>query len=102
MMVYIFICEFIDIKIKIYMISMHYMKKLNISDPGKKADYGYYVYSTTLAKLSYCSSGKLYERNHFVGFKEGLIYQGLIGSGMFRNHKITLNIPGGKILVWNN
>lgn len=86
------------------MLMLHpsYMKKLNISEPPKKTDYGYYIYSTMLPKLSYCNSGKLYEANHFVGFKEGLIYQGLIGSGMFRNYKITLDIPGSKLLVWAN
>jgi len=85
------------------MLMLHptYMKKLNINIPDKKTDYGYYVYSTTLSKLSYCGLGKLYETNHFVGFKEGLIYEGLIGSGMFRTDKITINLPGHELLVWN-
>ncbi|MES1217780.1 MAG: retropepsin-like aspartic protease [Bacteroidota bacterium] len=83
------------------MLNTTYLKKLGINVPDKKQDYGYYVYSTTLSKLSYCGSGKLYETYHFVGFREGLIYEGLIGSGMFRNSIITINIPGKEILVWN-
>ena len=77
------------------------LKKLNIIDPDKKTDYGYYVYSTILRKLSYCGLSKLFETNHFVGFKEGLIYEGLMGSGMFRKDKITISIPGHELLVWN-
>ena len=85
------------------MLMLHpsYMKKIKIADPDKKTDYGYYIYSTTLAKLSYCGLGRLYETNHFVGFKEGLIYEGLIGSGMFRNSTITINIPKREMLAWN-
>lgn len=83
------------------MLNPAYMQKLNISKPVNKDDYGYYIYSTTLPKLSYCSSFKLNEANHFVGFKEGLIYDGLIGSGMFRNRKLTINIPESEMLVLN-
>src|SRR5438046_2510483 len=54
------------------MLNPTYMQKLNINNPDKKTNYGYYVYSTTLPKLSYCSLDKLSETNHFVGFKEGL------------------------------
>jgi hypothetical protein len=85
------------------MLMLHpsYLKKLNITVPDKTTDYGYYIYSTTLPKLSFCNSNDLYETHHFVGFKEGLIYEGLIGSGIFRNKVIAINIPGHELLVWN-
>jgi len=85
------------------MLMLHpsYLKKLNINIPDEKTDYGYYLYSTTIPKLNYCSLSKPYETNHFVGFKDGLIYEGLIGSGMFRKDKITIDIPGHELLVWN-
>lgn len=60
-----------------FMLMLHpsYTKKIKITDPDKKTDYGYYIYSTTLPKLSYCGLSQLHETNHFVGFKEGLIYE---------------------------
>src|SRR5438477_8054951 len=66
------------------MLNTKYLSKLNIDLKDKpRQDYGYYVYSTMLPRLSYCESVKLLQKNVFVGFKDGLIYDGLIGSGMF-------------------
>jgi hypothetical protein len=82
------------------MLHTKYLNKLNIHLEDKpKQDYGYYVYSTTLPFLSYCSSVKLHQKNVFVGFKEGLIYEGLIGSGMFRNCMLTIDILNSEMLV---
>ncbi len=82
------------------MLQTKYLSKLNINlKDQKKQDYGYYVYSTSLPLLTYCGSVKLRQENIFVGFKEGLIYDALIGSGMFRDHKLTINIPGSEILA---
>jgi hypothetical protein len=35
----------------------------------------------------------------FVGFKEGLIYEGLVGHGAFRDRRLTIDIPGRRMLV---
>lgn len=82
------------------MLNTVYLKKLNIHIANEpKQDYGYYVYSTTLPALRYCGSRRLRQKNVFAGFKEGLIYDTLIGSGMFRNRRLTINIPDSEMLV---
>jgi hypothetical protein len=82
------------------MLNTRYLSKLNIHlKDTPKEDYGYYVYSTALPTLSYCGSVKLMQKNVFVGFKDGLIYDALIGSGIFRNHKLTIDIPKSEMLV---
>ena len=82
------------------MLNTTYLARLNIHTGNKrKQDYGYYVYSTTLPSLTYCGSLKLVQKKVFVGFKDGLIYQALIGSGMFSHRKLTIDIPGSEMLV---
>jgi hypothetical protein len=82
------------------MLNTKYLDKLDINlHQQPNQDYGYYVYSTTLPLLKYCNSIKLQQKNVFVGFKEGLIYEALIGSGMFRNKKLSINIPASEIMV---
>ena len=82
------------------MLHTKYLEPLHI-DLGRmpKQNYGYYVYSTTLPSLSYCNAAGLRQQNVFVGFKEGLIYEALIGSAMFRNRLLTINIPDSEMLV---
>ena len=81
------------------MLQPKYIKLLNMEIPNEKKDYGYYLYSTFLSKLSYCHTG-LSQNNVFVGFKEGLIFEGLIGSGMFRNKKLTIDLAKQRMLAW--
>jgi len=87
------------------MLMLHpdYLKKLGITiSPKTTQGMGYYIYSTTLPKLSYCDVPSLIQLNHFVGFKEGLIYESLIGSGMFSRSKLTIDIPASKMYVVGN
>ncbi|MGG7382759.1 hypothetical protein ACQ7B2_29785, partial [Escherichia coli] len=64
------------------MLNTSYLSKLNIHLEDKpKPDYGYYIYETTLPSLRYCESATLHQQDVFAGFKEGLIYDALIGSG---------------------
>lgn len=82
------------------MLNTSYLRRLNIHPENEaKQDYGYYVYETNLPLLKYCGFNKLQQENVFAGFKEGLIYDALIGSGMFRNSKLTINIPAPEMLV---
>jgi len=82
------------------MLHPRYMDRLKIKTPSQPANYGYYIFSTTLPKLMYCVYKEtLVNRNVFVGFKEGLIYNGLVGSAMFRNKRLTINIPGSEIIA---
>jgi hypothetical protein len=83
-----------------FMLNTSYLKKLHIVVPPKKSvDMNYYVHSSTISRLSFCGLPSLFARDHFVGFKEGLIYESLIGSGLFRNCKLTIDIPTGQMIV---
>lgn len=84
------------------MLMLHpkYMAPLHITAPIQKPqDMSYYIQTTSVAKLSYCAVPSLVQTNHFAGFKEGLIYEGLIGSGMFSKTKLTIDIPSGTMIV---
>lgn len=84
------------------MLMLHpsYIEKLDIEVPSQKTDYGYYLFSTTLPSLTYCSNKeKLNRENVFVGFKEGLIYEGLVGSGIFSAKRLTINIPDAEMVA---
>ncbi len=83
------------------MLHPRYMELLNINKPaGDTKDYGYYKYSATLPKLSYCNTG-LFKNNVFVGFKEGLIFDGLVGYGIFLDKKLTIDVQKSEMLVWH-
>jgi len=85
------------------MLMLHpaYIEKLNLKVPSEMVNYGYYVYSTTLPMLMYCANPeKLINKNVFAGFKEGLIYEGLVGSGMFRSQRLTINIPASEMFAY--
>jgi hypothetical protein len=84
------------------MLMLHpsYMDRLKIKTPSQPGNYGYYIFSTTLPKLMYCAHMEtLVNSDVFVGFKEGLIYDGLVGTAMFRNKRLTINIPGSEIIA---
>jgi hypothetical protein len=60
----------------------------------------YYVHSTFLPELHYCAAPAVRVEKQFVGFKAGLIYEGLVGHGAFRDRKLTIDIPRKRMLVW--
>lgn len=82
------------------MLQPSYMSRLKISPGGPGGDFGYYVYSTVLPEVHFCAAPSVGARHQFVGFKEGLIYEGLIGHGAFRDRRLTIDIPGRRMLVW--
>jgi hypothetical protein len=51
--------------------------------------------------VSYCGSSILNSNNNDVTFRQGLIYEGLIGSGMFKDKILTIDIQNKRILVRN-
>lgn len=55
-----------------------------------------------IEKLSYNGSEIVFESNKTITVKDDLIYEGLIGSGIFRNAKLTIDIPNSRILVKSN
>ena len=82
------------------MLNTKYLRPLQIDlNRIPKQDYGYYVYSTTLKKLQYCNLKGVEQHNVFVGFKDPFIYEALIGSGMFKNKKLTIDIAKSEMWV---
>jgi hypothetical protein len=53
---------------------------------------------TTINKVSLCGSS-ISQQNKKSVVNNDLIYEGLIGSGLFRNKKLTIDIPNKRILV---
>jgi hypothetical protein len=85
------------------MLMLHpdYMKRLGIAaDSRERGALEYYVHSTFLPELHYCDAPSVRTSRQFVGFKEGLIYEGLVGHGAFRGRKLTIDIPGRRMLAW--
>jgi len=77
------------------------MKRLGMTaDRKERGSLEYYVHSTFLPELHYCDAPKVRVSRQFVGFKEGLIYEGLVGHGAFRGRRLTIDIPGRRMLVW--
>jgi hypothetical protein len=76
------------------------MKRLGISpDTQQRGALEYYVYSTFLPEMHYCDAPAVRTEKQFVGFKDGLIYEGLVGHGAFRDRRLTIDIPGRRMLV---
>ena len=83
------------------MLRPEYMKRLGITaDTKERGPLEYYVYSTFLPELHYCDTPAVSVSRQFVGFKEGLIYEGLVGHGAFRGRRLTIDIPGRRMLAW--
>jgi len=83
------------------MLQPEYMQRLAIAPETKpRGGQEYYVYSTFLPELHYCAAPTVRTEKQFVGFKEGLIYEGLVGHGAFRDRRLTIDIPGRRMLVW--
>ena len=56
-------------------------------------------YISKLRTLRYDSSQKLVIDDKKVMFRQDLIFEGLIGSGMFKDKILTIDIPDKKMLV---
>jgi hypothetical protein len=85
------------------MLMLHpsYMKRLGLSADGReRGALEYYVYSTFLPELHYCDAPAERTTKQFVGFKEGLIYEGLVGHGAFRGRRLTIDLPRRRMLAW--
>lgn len=83
------------------MLQPRYMQKLGITpDKREQGALEYYVHSTFLPEIHYCAAPALRSEHAFVGFKEGLIYDALIGSGVFRDKRLTIDIPSHRMLAW--
>jgi hypothetical protein len=83
------------------MLQPGYLRRLGISPDAKpRGAMEYYVYSTFLPEVHYCAAPAVRSARQFVGFKDGLIYEGLVGHGAFRDRRLTIDIPGRRMLVW--
>jgi hypothetical protein len=82
------------------MLRPEYMGRLGLTPDAKpRGALEYYVYSTFVPELHYCAAPAVRTEKQFVGFKEGLIYEGLVGHGAFRDRRLTIDIPGRRLLV---
>jgi Aspartyl protease len=82
------------------MLQPGYMQRLGLSaDPKPPGGLEYYLHSTFLPELHYCAAPTVRTEKQFVGFKEGLIYEALVGHGAFRDRRLTIDIPGRRMLV---
>lgn len=83
------------------MLQTSYMQRLGITPGGRPVGpMEYYVHSTFLPELHYCAAPAVRTEKQFVGFKAGLIYEALVGSGAFRDRRLTIDIPGKRMLAW--
>lgn len=83
------------------MLQPSYMERLGIHPPaGERGPLEYYVQSTFLPELHYCEAPTVRTTRQFVGFKAGLIYEGLVGHGAFRDRRLTIDLPGRRMLAW--
>ena len=85
------------------MLMLHpsYMRRLGLApDDRARGALEYYVHSTFLPELHYCAAPMVRTTRQFVGFKDGLIYEGLVGHGAFRDRRLTIDIPNRRMLAW--
>ncbi len=90
-----------------YIINPGYIKELDL-DPSLSKTQPYVTQLSgesrvdTIYELKSISMGEeLMEEDVAVIFREGLIYNALIGSGMFRDRKVTIDIPNRNFIVHN-
>jgi len=84
------------------MMQPSFMDRLGIAPPAgaSRGPLEYYVHSTFLPAVAYCAAPAVSTTRQFVGFKEGLIHQALIGHGAFRGRRLTIDVPHERMLVW--
>jgi aspartyl protease len=76
------------------------MQPLGITPDGSGRGAPDYVYASVIPEMHVCGAPSVNATHPFVGFKEGLIYEGLVGDGMFRDRRLTIDIPGHRMLSW--
>lgn len=90
------------------LLNPYYMKSLGIdSSASEKREYRSPVNGTvtidrmaTLSAVELCGSLTLVKgENIRAVFREKIIYQGLVGSGMFKDRAFVIDIPGKRLLV---
>jgi len=72
-----------------FFLNKYYADKFNLQLDSLKR--------TNISKLIFCGSNLSIE-NKPTTIKDDLIYEGLIGSGLFRNKRLTIDIPNKRIL----
>ena len=88
------------------LVNSYFMQKLEIdSSSAPKESYntssGSTItdYKATINNFKYYNSQKLSSDNKSARFRRGLIYEGLIGSAMFKDKILTIDIPDKKMFV---
>ncbi len=89
------------------LINPWFMAKLGLDTTGMPVKYSSEsstgiksrIYESRMRSVSFSSAPSIEQRDVAVVFKEGLIYEGLMGSGMFREKRLTIDIPHRRIVV---
>lgn len=91
-----------------FLINPYYMNKLGLDEsdaetrpyttPLSKTELSDFIYS--LDAIGVCSGNNTPQlANATVTFRENLIYEALIGSALFKDRKITIDIPGERFFI---
>jgi hypothetical protein len=91
----------------LFLINPYFMNKLGIdsssvskgTEPVANTNRTLNLYFVMLPSYRYSCSPDLEAKNSNVTFKEDLIYEGLIGSAMFKDKILTIDIPNKRLLV---
>ncbi|MEP0273165.1 MAG: retropepsin-like aspartic protease [Ekhidna sp.] len=92
---------------ELFLINPYFMNDLGIDSSKLTSS----IYTTPISqkkltdysseqKLGICGTGSEYQKKSVL-FREGLIYEALIGSGLFSDKSITIDIPGKRFFVHN-
>ncbi len=71
----------------------HFLGRLGIDTASARKE-------IIVKSIQYAGAPSTRISNANVTFKEGLIYEGLIGSGAFRGKRLTIDIPNRRMMVW--
>lgn len=75
------------------------IKKENCTEKVQGKEKNLKDYFTKIPSANICALPNVVGKEVDVVFREGLIYEGLIGSGWFRGKKLTIDIPNRRMLL---
>lgn len=90
-----------------FLVNPYYIKRLGLDTTGARSrPYKTPISGQTLRdyilripSVAFCGSSGLRVTEQNAIFRQNLIYEGLIGSGFFKDKEVTIDIPGRKLMV---
>ncbi|MEP1097344.1 MAG: retropepsin-like aspartic protease [Cyclobacteriaceae bacterium] len=90
----------------LFLVNPYFMQKLGIDSTNVTTETyitpsarGFKDYVTSLNSVGVCADESLQWNDKSTTFREGLIFEALIGSGLFKDRAITIDIPGKRLIV---